>query len=173
MKTIAHVGWDGSDQDQCRVLDVEEWLIANRDISLKNDSEHDYINLINGRDFLAETKTYDIVILHFIFRGHRKQAGQLRSFWWDHFADFNVSELQSWENWRKRLASSSAMFIFPFGTTTEISGSYLVDVPGYKRIVTNTQWEIVEGNLSVFEKEPTCQEQNNSRPGHKLMATAS
>jgi hypothetical protein len=130
MKHIAHVGHTKSSDDRKRFNKVLDFMIDNGGMTL-NDwlaAEHDYFDLAkNGRDFLAEEKHYDLVILHFIFRGSHLPAESS-----EYIPELRVSQHSSWCNWRHRLLKCDADYIFPFGAGTEVSGSFLSLLDGYQ-----------------------------------------
>ena len=142
---IGLVGWEGSSTDNSMIRWAGDYLSSteersydrfdqeskwgtetNYDIDIADRWEHaekDVINLNEGRDFLSEQETYDIVILCWIFGRILPNATGM----------FNVSKQHNPEEWRSRLASSGAKYIFAFGNKTEVGGSYLGEIPGYQK----------------------------------------
>jgi hypothetical protein len=137
--SIAHVGYDGSAEDQIRSIIALEWVAANKwhigSFTL------DYINLHKGRDFLKEDKQHAMVILHFLFRGGFGIAPDGGG-----NPQLQHSTEQSWSAWVKRLAATKARLIFAFGGFAEVGGSFLARIEGYQRIE-------VDSNFSVFVRE--------------------
>jgi hypothetical protein len=124
-RIIAQVGYTKTPGDVVRITQAITWC----DSHGYNFGEYqwDYIDLRKGRDFLAETNEYEIVILHFLFRGgFLQKPGRNKK------AELSFSPLTSWVIWRKRLVATKAKLIFVFGGPTEIGGSYLVNLDGYK-----------------------------------------
>lgn len=135
---IAHVGHTKTLEDLTRIIKVVTWCLDNGYNPKKG--TNDYIELQHGRDFLIEKETYDIVILHFLFRGGFAVApARLQC------KELAYSPHASWASWRRRLVATRAKLIFAFGGSTEVSGSYLVDLPGYK--------SFHEDQFSVFTLE--------------------
>ena len=127
MKTIAHVGHTRSAEDTERIFQVLTWL-EDWDQAILAEAKPDWIDLSKGRDFLTEDKTYDAVVLHYIFRGG------LRPHPMDALPDLRVSPRSSWANWRKRLVQTGAKYIFAFGGMGEVGGSFLVNLDGYQAV---------------------------------------
>lgn len=125
---FGHVGSTGLDDDngisdKARFLVAKLWLAENFGNIDEVCVEHDFIEIGRGRDFLKEDKTYSVVILHFIANlGYGETYGNL-----------SQSEKHSDENWRKRLESSDADFIFVFSdgfSTLDVDN--IGEVSGYK-----------------------------------------
>lgn len=125
---IACVGHTGNIFDNTLWAVAVKWLVQNHREYIPNGNipRFDYIDLNNRRDFLKESKEYDVVSLQYLFRGNN-YLGSHNS------GELSVSELQSPDNWRKRLKQSKARFIFVFGSHTEVSADYIGDIRGYKR----------------------------------------
>jgi hypothetical protein len=91
---------------------------------LPNEShDYDYIDLNDGRDFLKERLEYDVVLVMYLYRGcqeHEYRQGY-----------FATSELSTPAAWRNRLQATKARLLFIFGGQTEVSGSFIGDIPGY------------------------------------------
>ena len=120
--SVAHVGHSG--ENGCPALTLVDWIDTHipemKDIQLK----HDYIDLNKGRDFLKEGNTYDFVLLEYVYLGITRNQKE---------GYFAQSNLQTPENWRKRLQNTNAKVIFAFGSWTEVSGSYIGNIPGYEK----------------------------------------
>lgn len=142
MKRIAHVGMTKSEEDRSRIISVFDWLsiyVPSLDLcSYKSE----IIDLNTGRDFLTETDKYEIVLLHFIFNGKPHHSAHFPE-----VAELKVSPCSSWNSWRKRLEQCGAQYVFTFGNESEVSGRYLVDIPGYKPPILSS------GSLAVFIKQ--------------------
>jgi hypothetical protein len=120
--TCAHVGYTETDDDYHRTVDAESYLntlLEIDDVDLFAGA--DYIALDDGRDFLAEDLQYDAVILHHLYQ-HPGQG---------HAGVHGTSSLHTPQQWRERLAACGARFILAYGGSTEVSGGYLEDIPGY------------------------------------------
>jgi hypothetical protein len=98
------------------------------------------INLVDGRDFLREVATYDMVILHSIlspsvgltrFKGNK---------------ELMTSPDHTVEVWRNRLVSTGAKYIVVCeGQPYTLSGRELGDLPGYDAVKSN-EW------LAVYKR---------------------
>lgn len=88
----------------------------------------DIVNLIYGRDFLAETKTYDAVVLHSLYHTENfvhHHVGTKKT--------TALSALHSEEHWNCRLRDSGAKLIFvwhdqPFS----LQGWHIGEIEGYR-----------------------------------------
>jgi len=129
---IAHVGmgpgtWGAN--DQWHMESVFSWFYSETDGAHKllyhDNRDDDFIDLNDGRDFLAENKSYDIVVLHMIYSPsqpyHRMYEPGI----------FIISTQHSSENWCRRLISTGAKYIFTFGDGDEVNGRYLGHLSGY------------------------------------------
>lgn len=140
IRSIAHVGHSGTQDDFMRVCEMLSWL-DDFNYCMKG-VEPDFVCASKGgRDFLAETKRYDAVVLHFLFRGGfcvppDKCKGQLY-----------VSPLNSWSAWRKRLSQTGANVIFAFGGPSEVNGTHLVNLEGYDTV------KMESNGMSVFVRK--------------------
>jgi hypothetical protein len=126
---IAHVGANKPmTYDDCMRAAIASELARDHGVSMRHSP--DVINLADGRDFLAESKPYDIVVLHSIFHTHVVDP---RVHIDDRPAVAAVSPLHTEDAWRKRLASSQARVIVVWellpGT---LSGWQLDEIPGYR-----------------------------------------
>jgi hypothetical protein len=133
---IAHVGaslgtnpenqiW--ADSDELHVRLVWEWLDRFGFGDMMINTDDDFIDLHDGRDFLQENAEYDIVILHSVYNPvdyHRKSYEGQSSI-------FRVSPLHDRENWVNRLMNTGAKYIFTFGSGSEVDGEFLGEIPGY------------------------------------------
>jgi hypothetical protein len=146
MKTILHVGYTATNGDLQRTCQVLRWL-STRELLL-DDIEPVFIDLNEGQDFLAMTETYDIVVLHFICREekrHRIERNETRP-------ELTISPHASWSNWRKRLVSTQAQYIFLFGGMGEVGYSFICNLDGYRA-------EQVEDEFWVFIKMTAVEHQ--------------
>jgi hypothetical protein len=121
MKPIANVGHTKTPDDSARIIEAIEWM---DDHNFTVPSQSDFLDLSRGRDFLAEDKTYDVVILHYIYRGDYESSKMKNG--------LSTSPLSTWGNWHKRLVSTQARLIFVFGGQSEIAGTFIADLSGYK-----------------------------------------
>jgi hypothetical protein len=139
------VGWEGSGTDRSMLRWAGDYLSSTEERSYDRfdqeskwgtatnydadiaerweDADKDFINLAQGRDFLEESGTYDVVILCWIFgpTTYRGTEGVL-----------NVSKKHTPEEWKARLVATGAKYIFAFGNKTEVGGHYLGSIPGYR-----------------------------------------
>lgn len=124
-----------------RIFKVMEWLDDYDQEELIAQARPDWIDLRHGRDFLRETGKYEIVVLHFLFRGGFRQPAA-------HDAHDNiqlcVSPLSSWAFWRHRLVQTGAKFIFAFGGLAEVGGTFIVNLDGYRSIKVEEEFWVFE-----------------------------
>lgn len=104
--------------------------------------EFDAINLFDGRDFLVETYTYDMVIVHSVLSpGLSKRLGPMPG-----NKDLMTSPDNDLEVWVNRLVSTGAKYIVVCeGQPYTLSGLELGELPGYT-IQKRDQW------LTVYKK---------------------
>jgi hypothetical protein len=129
-KNIANVGASTplTKDDEFRMV----WTVSTIRGWPTNNVVWDPINLINGRDFLAETVTYDAVLIHSVFHTHPNlmSAAEERL-----LKDKEVSRLhieQGIEIWKKRLISTGARIIVAIDSyPLSMSGWQLGDLDGY------------------------------------------
>lgn len=152
---IAHVGWTKSPEDLGR---LELWF---KYLDSINKPEYQWLkpvffDLGKGKDFLNDNGQYQAVILHFIFRGgfYVKQGIQVKQ------SALRISELSSWGAWRKRLAATGADYITSFGGISEVSGSYLCDVPSYGKATFEAPYDyrlelptLQKPTMAVFHRQ--------------------
>lgn len=131
-----HVGYTDSAEDAARYRWAEDFLTELENSTDDNDGvdlvrQMDEINLYQNRDFLKESHTYDVIILHWIFNPRNMELTSVSV-----ATDLStrVSEKHSPQNWRKRLIATEAEYIFVFGSTTEVSHWFLGNIPGYDLI---------------------------------------
>jgi len=136
---VAHVGASQNDDDKggiFRAADVSrfdqivDWLYKNDSKTYEQlclPRHDDFIDLNDGRDFLQEDKTYDIVILHFVY--HARFGDRFRE---TSEGLFVQSPLHSINNWRGRLVRTGAKYIFADGAYSEISPETLSQLSGYE-----------------------------------------
>jgi hypothetical protein len=139
---VANVGGFGSINDRIRLDMASDWLSYNDpDYSENIKFSHDNIDLNSGRDFLKESKSYNIVILHDIFNpvGENDLSRGIFSVSPDHNAD----------SWVKRLASTGADYIFVFGSWTEVGGWWLGDIPGYDKTYGTSEYQTIYRNKKL------------------------
>lgn len=123
---IAHVGASKpkTQEDTCRWVVVLSRL-AKRD-GFPNGVREDTINLEYGRDFLAERKRYDGVIVHSVFNP------KVRARKTQKFPRLRISPLHSLKAWRSRLVSTNALWIAVCeGQPLTLNGWELGTLPGY------------------------------------------
>lgn len=137
--TIAHVGHTQSPGDVQRMIEALTWCAAHN-IDFIN-TKNDIVELRDGRDFLLEKLEYEVVVLHFLFRG---------GFTIDPSGNGNrqlaYSEHTSWSVWRHRLVNTKAKLIFAFGGVSEIGGSYIANLDNY---ITHK----VQPEFWIFQKQ--------------------
>jgi hypothetical protein len=126
MSSIAFVGWTDPEDDFSILIDCYEIL---KPLKI---TRHDFIDLNKGRDFLKEDKTYDIIVLIYIFL---YSSEEMKDDGLYHPNDplTKTSPLHTKENWRKRLLASQAKDILIFGLyeDSEITGKYIGNLSGY------------------------------------------
>ena len=147
--TIAHVGSNEShfnDDDRDHIDFIFKWIWDKDEFtdilnSMLDNRIDDFIDLNDGRDFLAENYKYDIVILHNIYAAPYNGG-------YGRYGLFNVSKFHDKDNWINRLVSTGAALIFAFGDNSknEVDGSYLGSIPGY------IGPEIFKDHLHIYEK---------------------
>jgi hypothetical protein len=112
---------------------VMDWFIKHGDCKCLyyENREDDFIDLNDGRDFLAEDHEYDIVILHMVYCPLDPISNSYR-FGPGSSSPFQTSFRHTKEAWRCRLVSTGARHIFTFGDFDEVSGEYLGAIDGYE-----------------------------------------
>jgi hypothetical protein len=127
--SIGHVGAYKrfSQADQGRHIHCVAWLLRNdRDFLSQTKWKHDSINLKYNRDFLKEDLCYDIVIVHSIFHTEWPVVKKYRD-------KAKISVKHTIDNWRQRLISTSATYLFICeGQPFSLSGYNLGVINGYK-----------------------------------------
>ena len=107
---------------------VSVWLV-DHGVVLPSEREHDVVNLVSGRDFLAEHRQYDLVILHNLF-DPSKPDGMIAVE--KIVPEKHASPIHSVAQWRRRLVEAKASYIFVFECRANVfSGAVLGAVPGY------------------------------------------
>ncbi len=130
---VCHVGFTASADDRLRVNKVMSFLdeigysTAHWRILQQDTMDLNHGNFGGGRDFLMESDRYRVVILHFLWRPDNFRARNRAPL----CPQMTTSPLHSWAAWRYRLVQTEADYIFPFGSTTEISGSFIAPLSGY------------------------------------------
>jgi hypothetical protein len=148
---IAHVGgFKGkAERDNGRLLASMLWMLEHKKL---DDSKvtHDVINLKYKRDFLRETKTYDMVILHAIM--HSNKPSLLKKLIKDRYKDaklfgyVDISDLHSVPAWRKRLESTKAKHIFIWeDIPSSLNGWTIGKLKGYNR-------KYIDHYFAVYER---------------------
>lgn len=94
-----------SQADSARQTHCILWLLKNDKIVFENKPTHDFINLKYKRDFLKEQETYDVVIVHSVFHTDVVPLANFKD-------KVIVSENHTIVNWRNRLVSTCAKYIF-------------------------------------------------------------
>lgn len=93
----------------------------------------DAINLVDGRDFLRETYTYDVVIVHSVLSPGVRIRGARNK-------ELLTSPDHDIEVWRNRLISTGAKYIVVCeGQPYTLSGWELGDLPGYTVLKMDTR----------------------------------
>jgi len=121
-----------SDSDRWMLNAIADYMMKHHpDVDLGN-IEPDFIDLNDGRDFLKESKTYDMVALMRVFhpmggdysvRYHQRQGPGL----------FRLSSDHTAEHWNRRLKGTGAKLIFAFGDSTDcVTGEYVGPIQGYQ-----------------------------------------
>lgn len=111
--------------DVSRMVSALGEIVAH-DLDFLRDREvvNDVINLSDGRDFLAENRSYDVVVLHSILSPKIKMFKP--------FPRLRVSHRHSIGNWKKRLASTRARYIAVCEhEVATLSGKEIGEIPGY------------------------------------------
>jgi hypothetical protein len=138
----ALVGWSGSNADKQHIESIAKWMndrYPEEAFSIQRTFDTKF-NLVYagkptdeyGCDFLADTRTFDIVVLHHIFAGWGDgPRPEIADHWF-----FALSPQHSPEQWQSRLLATTARRIFAFGSTTEVANQYLLEIPGYLRVTT-------------------------------------
>lgn len=141
---IGNVGGEIGDTETKTYLDaLASWILKNdRDLADRwiDSHKHDYIDLNAGRDFLKESKKYDVVILHNLYHPGRGEK-ELRQGY------YAVSPLHTVANWRKRLLQTGAEIIAVYGM--DFSGNDIGDLPGYMQIKKSGQSYYVKKKMSL------------------------
>jgi len=168
---IAFVGWTSPEDDTSILLDCYQILQ-----SLKPTS-YDFIDLNRGRDFLKESKRYDIVVLIYIFIGIDKDEIENEPMYFFNDPLTKVSDLHSQENWRQRLLDTEAreILIFGYNPYSEISGDYIGELDSYeKSIIELKSAKCIYGRVWRYSKtgdiylKDTNYDSNYRNQAHKL-----
>lgn len=94
------------------------------------------INLVDGRDFLEDTDTYDIVIVHSVLSPQVNRAHMPTHI----KPELMTSPHHDIQNWKNRLVSTEAKYIVVCeGQPYTLSGWELGKLPGYTK-VKGDQW---------------------------------
>lgn len=136
---IGNVGSFDNENDRNRLYMVDGWLRRNDPKYLEGVSYgNDHIDLNNGRDFLKESKTYDMVILQHVY--NPTDSKDLKE------GIYRISPNHTSINWVKRLQATNADYIFVSGGYSEVGAWWLGSIPGYD-LVDNNDY------LSVYRKQ--------------------
>ena len=127
---IANVGATPHDNYRDMYQDLTlGWILDNpdktgnlRNLLWDDGTRHDYIDLNEGRDFLKESRKYDIVILHNLYHPTSGEAPRHEGF-------YGVSPQHNIATWRRRLAATGATVIAALG---DFAYPEIRDIPGYK-----------------------------------------
>ena len=145
----ALIGHTDSVADNARLAAALLWMVKHASPLADLDPSDAIVDLGSGRDFLAESATYDVVILQHLFRfppGHPLSATDVASSTREAIA---TSDSSSVENWQARLVSTGASLIFVFGGPTEVSAQYLNPIAGYT-LVTDDGFGVFEKTLATM-----------------------
>ena len=111
------------------------WLHHNDQSMFDAQWQFEFMDINDGRDYLAESVTGDVVLVEFLYAPDEyDDMDELTSI----TGIRKTSPLNSPEAWRSKLSSSGAKYIFTFGGSGEISGEWIGDVPGYKKVEHNS-----------------------------------
>lgn len=149
---IAHVGAfrDKSSEDGARSVEsLYRILQHDRDFIYGTKPNHDTINLIYGRDFLKESRTYDLVILHSIF--HVNLLGLARG---KDRKQLSLSSKHSVLNWVRRLIKTRAIYISVCeGQPHSLSGWHLGEIPGYEILERDAKVTLYKALGESYERD--------------------
>jgi hypothetical protein len=121
---VAMVGSTGSSLDSMATELLAEWLKENDPPMAQRGFNLDHINLSQGRDFLTESQTYDVVILCHIYSGETGRDNQ---------AFHAMSPHHSRQEWARRLSQTQAKYIITFGLNeADVIASWIGAIPGYR-----------------------------------------
>ena len=153
-KTSVQVAMVGSMQGEFEMMasrTMVDWLSDN-DPEMLADFHYDHINLAQHRDFLRESRTYDLVAVCWIYQKPGENAGY-----------FAVSDLHAPQNWGRRLSSTQAKYLFVFGWDTEINAQWLGAIAGYRLLPK-------AGTADVYARSDVDLQRNNL-PEQRTMET--
>jgi hypothetical protein len=119
MSGVAQVGAfkKMNDGDIGRWLIAVDWLMKNN-VQFPTRKDFDFVNLKYGRDFLAEHKQYDIVVMHDIFHANSAELPLMPKLRVPKMVmqAIMLSPKHSVQQWRYRLMNTNAHHIFIFET---------------------------------------------------------
>jgi hypothetical protein len=120
---VALVGWSGTPTDKNFRTAVGNFLKKDSHMAkLWPHAHFDRINLNDGRDFLQESRPYDVVLLCWVTAGDTHKGDQ---------GHYNVSKDHTPAGWKSRLVASRAKYIFASGAGTEVAHEFLGNLDGY------------------------------------------
>lgn len=114
--------------------------------------EEDVIDLLDGRDFLAEDRRYDAVVIHSVFHSNDEHelAGTIRSSNMFNLMPIPISPLHSIERWRERLLATGAAKILVFTTwPRSLDAESIGELPGYE------DFGIADHDLTIYARRET------------------
>lgn len=92
----------------------------------------DIVNMDYGRDFLQESKRYQIVLVHSVFHANDNFMGGMREYWEEKRLPWLVSRFHTLDKWRERLVGTRAGHILVFESVPmSLNGWQLGDLNGY------------------------------------------
>ena len=139
---VASVGSTDGYQDSMRIKMFSGWLESKDPEYFKGATFfYDNIDLNRGRDFLKESKTYDIVILHHIFNPQDRTGLET--------GKFSRSPEHKVNNWIRRLQSTGADYIFVYGSVGEVAPWWLGNITGYNLIQDYNGYQSIYRNSSL------------------------
>lgn len=130
-----------SEDTSRRMASMIEILEIDPDFTYR-EKKFEAINLVDGRDFLRETDTYDMVVLHSILSPSVKLTRVRDN------RDLMTSPDHTVEIWRNRLVSTGAKYIVACtGQPYSLGRWELGELPGYT-VLKDNEWLTVYKKLS-------------------------
>lgn len=131
-------GFNGGDEDSLRIRHILNYL-AQKQVAIDKDFALDAVSFTNGRDFLKEDKTYDLVFVSCIPRDEASGGTDLKIKAQDLEGHKNaghdifaaqalagaLSDEHSPKKWAYRVAQSGAQYAISFGGQDEITSQDL------------------------------------------------
>jgi hypothetical protein len=144
---------DGKDADSLRLMRALDYL-RQSGVRVAADFEVDIVNLLHGRDFLAETTAADLVYISFVPNvDHRLfhklsdeelseqrralasgEPGRPSSFFWQ-----SRSPLHGDSRWQQRIRTTGAPLVLCYGGKKEI-GTSALESPPYRTVVPSPDY---------------------------------